>query len=55
MRGQPQDKLWYEIVPIKLDLLYDFMILQLLFLLKAISNKYVGVWDYSFVDREKTS
>ena len=45
MKGQPQDKLWYEIVPIGLDLLCDqscdLMILQLPFFLDASSNKRV--------------
>ncbi len=45
MRSQPWDELWYEIVPIRLDPLYDrsydFIKLQLPSLLDASSDKHV--------------
>ncbi len=46
MRGQPQVELGYKIVPIRLNLscdwLYDFMTLQLLFLLDTSFDEHVA-------------
>ncbi len=52
------DELWYEIVPIRLDpsrnWLYDFIILQLSFLLNKNSNKHVTFKIMALFDKEKT-
>ncbi len=55
--SQPRDELWYEIVPIRLDLSRDwscdFIILQLPFLLDASSNEHVKIEIMALV--KKTS
>ncbi len=54
-----QDELWYEIVPIRLDLsrdwLYDFMTLQLPFFLDTSSDECVAFEIMALLVGEKTS
>ena len=55
MRGQPWDKLWYKIVSIRLDpsrdQSYEFMTLQLPFLLDASSNKRIAFEIMALVEK----
>ena len=55
MRDQLQNKLWYEIISIRLDLscdqLCDLIILQLFFLLDASSDKRVVFEIMALVDK----
>ncbi len=50
-----RNELWYEIIPIRLDLSrdwsHDFMILQLPFLLDASSNKRVVFENMALVEK----